>query len=290
MFLAHKFSKKYNGFFFRTGWDSQSVNSTPTSTYNYESSPYAAQTYLHTSPASSSSLQSQANHAHAYKTTAYSQQQMHQPTGYEFFNSGQSAHANYASNPGFQAGYANVTGGSGAPGSNTTNNFWWSKLQQQQQQNTQTPVGSYNSVNYSTPISGYSASNSFEGLHQYNNLIRNLHSSQANAKIANNSSSSTSSSPNSSSSSTATATSSSSACLSSSLTSHLNSLVEQGNRMSYQSQQLQHSHHHDQHHHHMLPITPDESNTDISSSSSSILNYSSQRQNSKLVFFIYLSL
>ncbi len=230
------------------------------------------------SPSVVNSLQSQSSHSQAYKSAAYNHQQLHQPNGYEFFNNG--PNSQYASNPGFQTGYANGSNGSGGSGSNNnSNNFWWSKFQQQQ--NTHTPNAGYSSVNYSTPISGYSASNGFDGLQQYNNLIRNLHSNQA-AKTTNNSSSSTSSSPNSSSSSTTTTTSTSSACLSNSLTSQLNSLVEQSNNISYHNQQLHHGNHLYGNSGHNLPITPDESNTDISSNSSSILNHSSQRNNSRL--------
>ena len=115
-------------------------------------------------------------------------------------------------------------------------------------------------MNYSTPIGNYSAAvSNFDGLQQYNNLLRNLHSKQ--------NPSSTSSSPNSSTSSNTSSTAAST--LSNSLTTHLNSLVEHGTS----------NYHHLLTNGHNLPITPDESNSNTTdlSPSSSILSYSSAR-------------
>lgn len=144
-----------------------------------------------------------------------------------------------------------------AAAANSNNSFWWSKFQHQQNIQQITPTQQngningtnlpYPSTNYSTPTN-YANTNSLDGIHQYNNLLRNLHSK---------SSSSTSSSPNSSSSSNSS--------MSNSLTSHLNSLVEHTN-----------NYHHLLANGHALPMTPESnSNThDLSPTS-----YSSARQN-----------
>ena len=181
------------------------------------------------------------------------------------------------------------------PAPNPGGNFWWSKFQQTTPNHLSTgsgsnPIAYGQSVNhYSTPNSNYSVNASagsigqpngggFDGLQQYNSLLRNLHSK---------SSSSTSSSPNSSSSSSSASSSSSSSISSSNaatnlltntLASHLTSLVEQhGN--NYQQLLAGHAN---------LPLTPDESNSTDLSPSSSILSYSSNsRHNSKKFYFIF---
>ena len=176
---------------------------------------------------------------------------------------------------------------------NASGNFWWSKFQQTTPNHlnaTSNPIGYGHAVNhYSTPTSNYSTNGnacnivqptggSFDGLQQYNSLLRNLHSKSSSSTSSSPNSSSSSSSSSSASSSSSTSSAAATNLLTNTLASHLTSLVEQhGN--NYQQLLAGHAN---------LPLTPDESNSTDLSPSSSILSYSSSsRHNSKKFNFFY---